>query len=143
MKLFPPSAGITFFAALLMAFNTVSMARAADSAVDVPKYNPILESTFKGTIVETTNRQCPMSGGSGYHAILQLEDGKTIEVHMAPTEFVRSWSLFLSKGDKVSVIGEKLTFEGKETMFAREMTRDTDTSFETYIFRDKTGTPIW
>lgn len=80
-----------------------------------------------------------MSGGLGSHLILKLSDGNTIEVHLATAKFVRSYDLLFSKGDKVEVVGAKVQFEGKETIFAREVARGADT----FVFRDKSGTPIW
>jgi hypothetical protein len=35
--------------------------------------------------------------------------------------------------------GTKVQFEGVETIFAREVTRGS----ETFVFRDKDGMPIW
>jgi hypothetical protein len=75
----------------------------------------------------------------GSHLILKLLDGKTIEVHLATTRFVKSYGLVLNKGDQVDVVGTKVHFEGKDTIFAREVTRGT----ETFAFREKNGTPIW
>ena len=108
-------------------------------SVTVPKYDPATEATFKGTVEDTIDRQCPMSGGLGAHLILKMVDGKTIEVHLATTKFVKSFDLVFNKGDKVEVTGTKVQFEGKETIFAREVTRGS----ETFVFRDKTGAPVW
>ena len=58
---------------------------------------------------------------------------------LAATRFVKSYGLVLNKGDQVEVVGTKVQFEGQDTIFAREVTRGT----ETFAFRDKTGTPIY
>lgn len=105
----------------------------------VPKYDPAAEATFKGTVVDVIDRQCPMSGGLGSHLMLKQADGSTIEVHLATTKFVKSFDLVFNKGDKVEVVGVKVNFEGKETIFAREVDRGS----ETFVFRDKNGVPIW
>jgi hypothetical protein len=63
----------------------------------------------------------------------------TIEVHLASTKFVKAYDLVFNKGDEVTVVGTKVQFEGVETIFAREVTRGS----ETFVFRDKDGTPIW
>jgi len=75
----------------------------------------------------------------GSHLILRLAPNQTIEVHLATTKFVKTYDLVFSKGDVVTVVGTKVQFEGVETIFAREVTRGTDT----FTFRDKNGTPIW
>jgi DNA/RNA endonuclease YhcR with UshA esterase domain len=105
----------------------------------VPKYDTAAEATFKGTVVDVIDRQCPMSGGLGSHLMLKQADGSTIEVHLATTKFVKSFDLVFNKGDKIEVVGVKVNFEGKETIFAREVDRGS----ETFVFRDKNGVPIW
>ena len=111
----------------------------SEPGVAVPKYDPAAEATFKGTVEEVKDRQCPVSGGMGSHLILRLSAGNTIEVHLASTKFVKAYDLVFNKGDVVSVVGTKVQFEGVETIFAREVTRGS----ETFAFRDKDGKPIW
>ncbi|MGC2171074.1 MAG: hypothetical protein WA555_18150 [Candidatus Sulfotelmatobacter sp.] len=121
---------------------TIAMSAGAQKSeprVVVPKYDPAAEATFKGTVEEVKDRQCPMSGGLGSHLILRLSPTKTIEVHLATTKFLKDYELVFNKGDAVTVTGVKVQFEGVETIFAREVTRGT----ETFTFRDKDGTPIW
>ena len=90
-------------------------------------------------MVDVVDRVCPMSGGLGSHLMLKLDDGSAIEVHLATTKFVKSFDLVFNKGDKIEVLGVKVQFEGKETIFAREVTRGSDT----FTFRDKDGAPVW
>src|SRR5262245_5392519 len=106
---------------------------------NVPKYNPATEAKFTGTVEQIVDRVCPVSGGMGSHVILKLEDGTVIEVHMAPTKFVKTYELIFKEGDKLEVTGSKVTFEDKETIFAREVRRGEDT----FLFRDKNGNPVW
>jgi len=117
----------------------VTVATAAQNSGAVPKYDPAAETRFKGTVDQVVDRECPVSGGMGSHLILNLPDGKTIEVHLASTKFVKTYELVFKPGDQVEILGTKVQFEGKETIFAREVTRGTDT----FAFRDKDGTPIW
>src|SRR5581483_452628 len=84
---------------------------------DVPKYDPATETKFKGVVQEVTDRQCPVSGGMGSHVTLKLADGKTIEVHIATTKFVKSYDVTFNKGDELQVTGVKVNFEGVETIF--------------------------
>ena len=125
--------------AFALAVAPAVAAQQSEPAVVVPKYDRAAEATFKGTVEEVRNRQCPMSGGIGSHLILKLSSGNTIEVHLATTKFVKTYDLVFNKGDSVSVVGAKVQFEGVETIFAREVTRG-DAIF---TFRDKDGTPIW
>ncbi|HVI09178.1 MAG TPA: hypothetical protein VND65_12880 [Candidatus Binatia bacterium] len=135
----------SFMVALLFIFVLLApsvsavAAQKAESGATVPKYDPAAEGTFKGTIVDVVDRQCPVSGGMGSHIILKLADGSTIEVHLATTRFVKNVEMVFNKGDKVEVLGMKVDFEGKSTILAREVTRGS----ETFTFRDKKGNPVW
>jgi hypothetical protein len=117
----------------------ITPAAAGQTGVVVPKYDRATEATFKGTVEEVNDRQCPVSGGMGSHIILRLSPSQTIEVHLATSRFVKTYDLVFKKGDEVTVVGTKVQFEGVETIFAREVTRGS----ETFVFRDKDGTPIW
>ena len=125
--------------ALVLTIGSNSAAQNSTASVRVPKYDPAAEATFKGTVAEIRDRECPMSGGMGSHLILKLADGKTIEVHLATTKFVKDYSLLFNKGDVVEVVGTKVQFEGVETIFARQVTRGD----ATFTFRDKDGAPLW
>jgi hypothetical protein len=131
----------TYWAFVLMTALGVGVlsAFAAQTAGTVPKYNPATEAVFKGTVEEVRDRQCPVSGGMGSHVILKLEDGSTIEVHLASTKFVKSYDLVFNKGDQIEVTGSKVKFEDVDTIFAREVKRGNDT----FVFRDKDGKPVW
>jgi hypothetical protein len=125
--------------ALVLTITPVAAGQKTEPSVTVPKYDPAVEATFKGTVDEVRDRQCPVSGGMGSHLNLRLSASKTIEVHLASTKFVKTYDLVFRKGDEVTVVGTKVQFEGVETIFAREVTRGS----ETFVFRDKDGTPIW
>ena len=125
--------------ALFLAGTPATAGQKPGPGVAVPRYDPATEATFKGTVEEVRDRQCPMSGGIGSHLIVRLSPSQTIEVHLATTKFVKAYDLVFNKGDIVTVVGVKVQFEGVETIFAREITR----GGETFVFRDKDGTPIW
>jgi len=130
---------LLFLAIIAMTVPAFAGQTANQSSVVVPKYNLATEATFKGTVEEVRDRQCPVSGGMGSHVVLRLADGKTIEVHLATTKFVNTYDLVFHKGDVIEVVGSKVTFEGVETIFARQVTRGQDT----FLFRDKNGKPVW
>jgi len=125
--------------ALVLTITPVAAGQKSEPGVAVPKYDPAAEATFKGTVEEVRDRQCPVSGGMGSHLVLKLSANKTIEVHLATTKFVKAYDLVFNKGDAVTVVGTKVQFEGVETIFAREITRGS----ETFVFRVKDGAPIW
>lgn len=123
---------------LLMGMTLPAFADTAPKK-NVPKYNTAAEAVYKGTVEDIRDRQCPVSGGVGSHIIMKLEDGSTIEVHLATAEFTRMVEMNVHKGDDIEVTGWKLEFEGVQTIFAREVKHGN----ETYVFRAKDGTPAW
>jgi len=125
--------------AFILILGSVAQAQKSEAGVVVPKYDRAAEATFKGTVEEVRDRQCPVSGGMGSHLILKLAGGNTIEVHLTLTKFVKTYDFVFNKGDVITVVGTKVQFEGVETIFAREVTRGSDT----FMFRDKNGAPIW
>ena len=106
---------------------------------DAPKYDVTKEVTVKGVVEEVVDRNCPVSGGMGAHLFVKLTDGSSIEIHLAPTKFVKNYELVFAKGDQVEVRGSKVNFEGKDTIFARQITRGNDA----FVFRDDKGNPVW
>ena len=130
----------TWYIVLMIAFIvTVAASAATQSSGTVPKYDLATESTFSGTIVDISERICPVSGGMGFHIILKLQNQETIEVHVATTKLMKAYDMTLNKGDQVEVVGSMVRFEGKETIFARKVSRGN----ETFTFRDPTGNPVW
>jgi TusA-related sulfurtransferase len=123
---------------LVLAAAVPSIAQNASKPL-VPGYNPAAEAVYKGTVVDLRDRECPVSGGIGTHIILKLENGSTIEVHLATTEFTKMIEMNLQKGDSVEVTGWKTEFEGEQTIFAREVKHGNDT----FVFRAKDGLPAW
>jgi hypothetical protein len=130
---------IPLFLSVIALILTTVLSAPAQKSEAVPKYDRAAEATFRGTVEEVRNRQCPVSGTMGSHLILKLSGGNTIEVHLASTKFVKAYDLAFNKGDAVTVVGTKVQFEGVDTIFAREVSRGS----ETFMFRDKSGTPIW
>ena len=128
---------IVGFAAVAWSFPPAFAQEKSESVA--PKYDAATEVTLKGTVDEVKDRQCPVSRGMGNHIILKLADGKTIEVHVAATKFMKNYELGFNKGDQVEVTGSKVTFEGAESILAREIKRGDDI----LLFRDKNGKPVW
>jgi hypothetical protein len=122
----------------LLATALLSVAQRAPKPT-VPKYNPAAEAVYKGTVADVRDRQCPVSGGVGTHIIMKLENGNTIEVHLATTEFTKLTEINLQKGEAIEVTGWRTEFEGVQTIFAREV----KSGNQTWVFRAKDGIPAW
>jgi len=104
----------------------------------VPRYDPAQEVTVKGEILEVKNYDCPISGTLGAHLALQTTDG-VVEVHLAPAAFLSEYQMSFAKGDKVVILGTKVTFHDAPAMLARRVTREQCE----YFFRDAKGRPLW
>jgi len=125
---------------LLLAAALAAMPVAAQKDnTAVPKYDKGAEAVFKGTVLDVTDRVCPVSGGMGSHVTLKLTDGSTIEVHLATTKFVNQYELVFQKGDMIEVTGVKVKFGGTDTILARKIKRGEDE----YLFRDADGKRLW
>lgn len=126
---------------LVAIFLVVAMPASAQSPQKptVPGYNPVAEEVYKGTVVDVRDRECPVSGGMGTHIIMKLENGNTIEVHLATTEFTKMAGMTFQRGDSIQVTGWKTEFQGVQTIFAREVKSVNNT----YVFRAKDGLPAW
>ena len=71
--------------------------------------------------------------------MMKLENGNTIEVHLATTEFTKLTEMNLQKGEAIEVTGWKTEFQGVQTIFAREV----KSGNQTWVFRAKDGMPAW
>lgn len=104
----------------------------------IPTYNPAQELKVKGEILEVKFYDCPISGTLGAHLALQTSDG-VVEVHLAPAAFLKEYQMNFAKGEKVVILGNKVTFHDAPAMLARRVTRDDNE----YFFRDAKGRPLW
>jgi hypothetical protein len=96
------------------------------------------EQTVRGWVVETRDFQCPVSGTMGSHITVKNETS-TIEVHLAPASFMKQYEINIRKGDNVTVVGSRISFEGKTALIAKSVA----IGRETFIFRDPAGNPLW
>lgn len=126
------------FAILVLAANPAA-AQGTPAPAAVPKYDVSTEVTVKGTIDDVIERDCPVSHGMGTHIVLKLADGKTMQVHVASTKFLKTYEMSFKKGEQLQIVGSKVDFEGAEAIFAREVKRGDDLM----QFRDKDGKPVW
>ena len=105
----------------------------------MPRYDKATETTVSGTVDEVRAQQaCCGSGGGGTHLTLATPDG-TFDVHVGPTRWLTSKQFSVAKGDRLDVIGSKVTIGGQEALIARQVTRD-GTSI---VLRNENGFPLW
>ena len=78
-------------------------------------------------------------GMAGVHANLKTDKGETIPVHLGPAWYLDKQSVTLKQGDKVTVRGSRVTFDGKPALIAAEVTKQG----QTLRLRDDDGVPVW
>jgi len=101
-------------------------------------YNPATEVTLAGTVDEVKNPAAPARGSGGLHLIMSAPSGAT-EVLVGPAWFVSEKHVTFAKGDALSVVGAKITMDGKQVVIAREITKGD----QVLTLRDPQGLPLW
>jgi len=104
----------------------------------VPRYDLAKEVKVKGEVLEAKDYQCPVSGGMGAHLVLQTAEGP-LEVHLSLTSFLTDYQISFAKGDKLEIVGNKITFHGMPAMLVRKILKNQ----VEYAFRDPKGNPLW
>ena len=104
----------------------------------VPAYDASDEVTVQGVVQDVQQFYCPISGDVGTHLIVKTENG-TVQVHLAPTRFLRNNNLSFRTGDQIQVVGSRIIYQGHEAIIARATTR----AGQTVAFRQTGGHPLW
>jgi hypothetical protein len=103
-----------------------------------PAYDSSDEVSVQGIVQDVQQFYCPISGEQGTHLIVKTENG-TVQVHIAPTRFLRSNNLSFNRADEIQVVGSRIVYQGHDAMIARSITR----AGQTVAFREPNGRPLW
>jgi len=103
-----------------------------------PTYDASDEVTMQGVVQDVQQFYCPISGEEGTHLMLKTENG-TVQVHVAPSRFLRNNNLSFSKGDQIQVVGSRIIYQGHAAVIARTVTLGSQTT----AFRATNGHPLW
>ena len=123
---------------VLLSLLLCAFAAAAPPQSSKPKYDAATETTFKGVVEEVKDFECPVSGTVGSHLEVRSADA-LVEVHLAPAAFMNDFGIVINKGDKVDVIGSRITLNGVSTVLARQV----NSNNYMYTFRNEQGRPLW
>jgi len=115
-----------------------SPVRSQDLRKEIPQFDIHKEVRISGTVQEVKDYDCPISGTRGTHLALQTSQG-TVEVHVAAARFLQEYGIRFNAGDKMEVIGNMGTYEGKPAFLPRIIM----VGNSTYYLRDKDGKPLW
>jgi hypothetical protein len=134
--------GIRIFAGTLMLLLLTAASSVVSQEKNSPKagypYDQASQQTYKGWVVEMQDFQCPVSGTMGSHITVKNESG-SIQVHLAPASFMKLYEINIRKNDNITVVGSRITYEGKPALIAKSVI----IGRETYNFRDPAGKPLW
>ncbi len=113
------------------------VAQTRGSGSGMHNYNPKTETTVIGT-VEQVKQVAGRHGWNGTHLVLKAESG-TLDVHVGPETYVASQGFSVAAGDKIEVLGSKVTVSGSDALIAREIKK----ADKTLMLRNAAGVPQW
>lgn len=112
-----------------------------------PFYNTGAEVTINGTVdkvqqITATSAagqtwRCPR-GWTGTHLTLKTDTG-TLPVHVGPSSYLTSKNFSIAKGDKLTILGSKVQYQGSDFIIAKEITKGS----EVLTLRNSAGFPMW
>ncbi len=103
-------------------------------------YDPKSVVTITGEITAIQTFSPRPGMGPGLHAQVKTAKG-VMDVHLGPAWYLEKQTHKLVVGDKVTITGSQITFEGKPAVIAAEVNRNGTTILK---LRDpKTGVPVW
>jgi hypothetical protein len=101
-------------------------------------YDPKTVVTVAGEVTRV-DTITPLKGMSyGVHLVLKTK-GETLSVHLGPAWYVENQDVRIDRGDKVEVLGSRISFDGKPAIIAAEVKKGN----AVLVLRDKEGSPMW
>jgi hypothetical protein len=122
--------GVAFVVLVILLFTSPRQRTLVYDASDVV--------TVQGVVQDVQQFYCPISGEEGTHLTVKTEN-ETVQVHVAPTRFLRNNNVSFSKGDQIQVVGSRIIYHGHNAMIARTATL----GGQTVAFRETNGHPLW
>jgi hypothetical protein len=126
-----------FFAVRILIILAL-MATAIAQQKNGPKYDLSTEATLKGTVAEVKEVPNSCLDETGLHIVVTTDAGP-VEIQVGPKQFLQSMDVAFAKGDKVQIVGSKVTLDGAPLVLAREITQ----SNNVVVMRDNKGAPVW
>lgn len=103
----------------------------------MPNYDLKTETTVQGTI-EDVQQHAGKHGWMGTHIILKTS-AESLEVHVGPSSYIAEKQFSFAKGDSLSIVGSRVTIDGKPALIAREITK----GGKVLTLRNASGIPLW
>ena len=135
---------VTIAAAALFAAGISSVARAqsAPAGRGSAMYDAKTEMTVTGTVDSIEN--ITGTGGRGRHAmggthLVLKTDKDSMDVHVGPTAYLAEKKITLEKGDRLEIVGSRVTIDKETVLIARQIKKGDNT----WVLRDASGRPAW
>jgi hypothetical protein len=133
---------------LLMGFTVTAQmngGRGQARMMGGPLYNTGTEVTITGTVDEVQQLNgtagqtwsCPR-GWTGTHLMLKTDTG-ALAVHVGPSAYLASKNFSIAKGDKLTILGSRVQYQGSDFLVAKEITKGN----EVLTLRNSAGFPMW
>jgi hypothetical protein len=123
-------------AGILAVSASAASSQPRGNGMGMPRYDKASETRLGGTVAEV--QTVGSAGGAGIHLVLTTPDG-SIEVHVGPADWLASKHYTFAKGDRLEILGARVSEDSKTFLIARQITRGS----ETLILRDDAGVPLW
>lgn len=106
---------------------------AANAQTPAPTYKKSTEASIQGHILSIR-----ISGNDDVYLAVSSR-GRTVEVYLAPQRFLKFLGIIFHAGDKVEIVGSRVTSQGAALVLARTIRRNGDE----FRLRDAAGVPAW
>jgi hypothetical protein len=107
-----------------------------------PRYDVKAETTITGTVESVENITGTGGRGrrgmGGTHLVVKTEKD-SVEVHVGPTAYLAEKGITLAKGDRLEILGSRVTIDDETVLIARQITK----AGNTWTLRDGSGRPAW
>jgi hypothetical protein len=122
--------------------SVASVQPAASGLQGSPRYDVKTETTITGTVESVEN--ITGTGGRGRHGmggthLVVKTEKDSVAVHVGPTAYLAEKGITLAKGDRLEILGSRITVDTEAVLIARQIKKG-DT---TWTLRDASGRPAW
>ena len=101
-------------------------------------YNPNKLETLNGEVVSVDSHTSRRGVSQGVHLLVNI--GKeTVEVHLAPSWYLKNQDFEITPEDKIAITGSKIDINGEQAIIASQIKKGN----QTLILRDENGFPLW
>jgi hypothetical protein len=105
-------------------------------------YDPKTETTITGTVESVENITGAGGRGrrgmGGTHLVVKTEKD-AVDVHVGPTAYLTEKGITLAKGDRLEILGSRVTVDNETFLIARQIKKGGNT----WTLRDASGRPAW